>query len=251
MPDNCCAKEPKSLPRVCIAWATIALAVTMGFGMIWLFCAYRATDAAVERFAESNDGAACVAQLGGQDAAARKLAVYLKLPNWIATRKGCALELLPSCGKAAVPILLRLSREWEGADAFIPLRCLGYVGPEAKEAVPDLVFMLSDKNAFVRAGAAWALGGIGPEAISAVRELEARVHGDEDEGVRTLAAQSILAIKGEVPRGYPRAGVIPEGHEVPPPTNSEGLRDENARGQPNLLGPAKVKADAVTRGQGE
>ena len=45
------------------------------------------------------------------------------------------------------------------------------MGPDAKEAVPDLILLLDDEDEAIRKLAARALGRIGPDAASAVPAL--------------------------------------------------------------------------------
>jgi HEAT repeat protein len=65
--------------------------------------------------------------------------------------------------------------------------------PPVKTAVPALVEALKDENAQVRAGAASALGTIGPEAKVAVSSLTELVQ-DRDEIVRSEAAAALKKI---------------------------------------------------------
>src|SRR5215813_1203778 len=69
-------------------------------------------------------------------------------------------------------------------------RALGNIGPEAKEAVPDLIAALKDQDALVRGYAAGALGNIGPGAKEAVPDLRAALK-DQDSFVRGSAAYAL------------------------------------------------------------
>lgn len=73
------------------------------------------------------------------------------------------------------------------------IRALGRMGPAA---VPDLVRALKDTPVFVRHGAAYALGLIGPEAGEAVPDL-GRLLKDPDAGVRAVAAAALAEIGPE------------------------------------------------------
>lgn len=74
-------------------------------------------------------------------------------------------------------------------------------GAEAKEAVPDLINLLEDKEPSVVSSAAWALGKVGKDAVSAVPEL-IKLLGSKDAETRRAAAAALGAIArdgGEVP----------------------------------------------------
>ena len=74
-------------------------------------------------------------------------------------------------------------------------------GPSARAAV--LIANLHDKNASIRAGAAAALGDIGPQGKGAVPELVKALK-DEDESVRRRAATALSKID---PKAAADAGV--------------------------------------------
>jgi len=68
---------------------------------------------------------------------------------------------------------------------------LGGMGPDAKDAVPALVAALKDRDPSVRAAAAYALGQIGPDARSALKDLEALTR---QGAVRDVASKAIKQI---------------------------------------------------------
>lgn len=67
---------------------------------------------------------------------------------------------------------------------------LGYIGPDAKPAIPAVTELLTDKNNDVRWMAAYALGRIGPDPKTAVPVLTELLK-DRSEWVRLSAAQSL------------------------------------------------------------
>lgn len=73
---------------------------------------------------------------------------------------------------------------------------LGDAGKTAKEAVKDLIGALEDKDAEVRAEAAFALGAIGTDAKSALPELK-KLSKDKHAVVKKAAAEAIKSIEGK------------------------------------------------------
>ena len=72
------------------------------------------------------------------------------------------------------PAVAQLRQELKAADAKRKLRAidiLARIGPDAKDAVPDLITMLQSGNERVKKYAARALGQIGPDAGAAVPQL--------------------------------------------------------------------------------
>lgn len=79
-----------------------------------------------------------VRRLGGPEAAARKLGVYVSLPEKLASEKAVAIRALGACGPRAVPrlegVLLR-----GGDDARRDAACaLRWIGRDAAGAIPSL-----------------------------------------------------------------------------------------------------------------
>jgi HEAT repeat protein len=76
-------------------------------------------------------------------------------------------------GAAAVPDLVRALGDPDPGVRLRAAEALARIGPDAKEAVPELIRLLSDEREHVetRKAAAWALGQIGPPASGAVPEL--------------------------------------------------------------------------------
>ena len=69
---------------------------------------------------------------------------------------------------------------------------LGGIGPEAKTAVPALTDLLNDKERAVRHAAASALGNVGPEAKTAIPALTELL---KEQGViRETAAEALTKI---------------------------------------------------------
>ena len=108
------------------------------------------------------------------------------------SRLDAAFALIEDKSKAteAIPILIELLKD---ADAFIRLDAayaLGFIGTEARAAVPHLILLLKDQDATVRNNAAYALGLIGADADRVVPELVKLIR-DRDARVRFNAAEAI------------------------------------------------------------
>jgi HEAT repeat protein len=74
---------------------------------------------------------------------------------------------------------LKLLQERSGETRAAAARCLGRLGPAAKDVVPRLIKLLTDDPAGdVRSAAATALGDIGPAALAAVPKLKTAVRDD-------------------------------------------------------------------------
>ncbi len=108
-----------------------------------------------------------VGRLGGEEAAVRKLSVYLRFPHRLTPHRPIGALMLGVCGKRAGPELMRLLRHddnwvvrWRAADALAEIR-----DPRASEA---LAAALEDKKELVRWFAAIALGRLGDGRAVAV-----------------------------------------------------------------------------------
>ena len=126
---------------------------------------------------------------------------------------GLLADPVPSVGLAAGGGLIRL-----GADALDALRAalaeqpvrndaleiLSVMGPQALQALDDLVAALADSDPVCRSDAAFAIASIGPEAKGAVPALE-QVLGDEsaEATVRYTAAYALGKIGSEAASAEP------------------------------------------------
>lgn len=81
-----------------------------------------------------------------------------------------AAESLVRLGAASVPSLVKAVEDPDRR--LIAFEVLGSLGSLAKDAVTILAQLLSDPDTTVRSDAAFALGGIGPDAAAAVPELK-------------------------------------------------------------------------------
>ncbi|PYI86904.1 MAG: hypothetical protein DME26_08005 [Verrucomicrobia bacterium] len=87
--------------------------------------------------------------------------------------------------------LIDLLRDENPSLRILACEGLGYIGSNAKAAVPSLIELLHDTNYELRQSAAFALDGIGPEARAAVPELVGLL---KDSMVKGAAAQALGAI---------------------------------------------------------
>jgi HEAT repeat protein len=168
--------------------------------------------------------AMAVKALGGPSAAARKLATYIRMPQWMAPSKKTATFFLAATGEPGVPAMLQcldhssaevreaaftmMVRGHPAAKRAIPkfialagashdttawaaILALGTVGPEAKEAVPTLIDCLRHQDPKCRQFAAKALGQIGDRR--AVGPLKATATDPEDR-VKAAAEEALLKL---------------------------------------------------------
>jgi hypothetical protein len=127
-----------------------------------------------------------------EDASLKKKNARAEAVNPSFSRLDAAFALLADKAKAteAIPILIEMLKD---ADAFIRLDAayaLGFIGAQAKAAVPHLILLLKDQEATVRNNAAYALGLIGADADHVVPELVKLIR-DRDAHVRFNAAEAI------------------------------------------------------------
>ena len=71
-----------------------------------------------------------------------------------------------------LPALVKLLRDIESRTREFAARCIGAIGPQAKEAVPESILLLNDREGEVRIAAANALGEMGPAGLPAVEKLK-------------------------------------------------------------------------------
>ena len=109
--------------------------------------------------------------------------------------RGRAARELRRFGAQGVPTLITALKDSNEDVQWCAARALGEIGPDAKEAVPALIAALKDANDYVRRVAAYALGGIGPDAREAVPVLIAALK-DANTGVRYFAANALGDIGG-------------------------------------------------------
>ena len=84
-------------------------------------------------------------------------------------------------------------KDEEGSVRKVAAEALGGIGPEAKTAVPALIEALKNEHEYVRATVALALGGIGPEAKAAAPALKEALK-DEYELVRKATGEALREI---------------------------------------------------------
>src|SRR5207253_2242126 len=94
--------------------------------------------------------------------------------------------------KAAVPLLLEARRDPDAHVRLAAACALARIDPEhAKDVIPDLTTGLKAREWWVRAGAARALGAIGPNAKMAAPTLAAGL----DDPIRPVRKESAAALK--------------------------------------------------------
>jgi HEAT repeat protein len=107
-------------------------------------------------------------------------------------------------GKTAAMWLDQLKTSPSATERWRAARALGAMGPEAREAVPELSRALKDDDAMLRAEAAIALGHMGPAAQPAVPALKDLLT-DKHLPVRDAAESALKAINAK-PQKAPGPG---------------------------------------------
>ncbi len=192
-----------------------------------------------------------IAELGGSRAAAGKLALYLRMPGWLAPERRKASHLLrwtevpaesvylelisdpdlaircaaaaglsldgPQAGAEAVEALIRAIDDPEPHVRRTAISALISVGP-TREAVPALVRALRDRPANLRDYASLALEAAGPEAEDAVPALLDVLRGDKNGCTRMYAARALGAIGPAAAPAVPalKAALSDEYMSLPP-----------------------------------
>ena len=211
--------KPVRTWRPMVAWT---LGILAALGLAWVVGAVAVPLWQVRRAMLTSDE---IESLGGARAAARKLCLYIRMPEWLAPERKRAVYLLEKCNPDNVPewIILLDDRDpsvrWLAADtleeiaapeAVAPLvaalkerdpsvrlaiiRALGTLG--SPQAVEPLVNVLRKDEADCRRMAAYALGCIGPAARDAAPALEEALKA-QDENIRAAAAEALEKIRQE------------------------------------------------------
>ena len=113
-------------------------------------------------------------RMGGEAALARKLALYRRMPTWVAPHKydpNC-IRLFGACGRHGMPHLIAVVRGERGPARLGAIKALAYELPPSVEAAPALAEALEEDWEPVHIYALVALERIGPAAGCAVQALE-------------------------------------------------------------------------------
>ncbi len=108
----------------------------------------------------ADHSAEAITRLGGPERAAERLDLYLRLPRFLADRRGRAALLLGRCGRPAVPGLIRALSDPHGNVRLFAARSLGELGPDATAAIPALERLLEEDDQALRRAATDALAEI-------------------------------------------------------------------------------------------
>jgi len=157
--------------------------------------------------------AQAVERLGGKDAAARKLAIYLRMPERIAPFRGEAVFVLAATGEAGIPAMIRNigHPSMEVSSAVLWRMCQGH--PSARLAIPRLMGVAQGADTHLALSAIIALGKCGAEAGEAVPALLSCLqHGDSQR--RRYAAQALGLIGDRRAVGPLQAATADQEEEV-------------------------------------
>jgi len=196
MPGNN-AKKPIDKSRRAVILATVGIVVILGLAVFYVavVAPLREVHATLRDWEDGQvSGDEVIARLGGPERAAHRLVTYLRLPRWLGTDRRYTADMLGYIGpeaKAAVPALVKALGDSDTGVLYCVARALGKIGPEAKAAVPALVKTLGDSDPIVRVNATWALGEIGPDAKDAVPALVKALDGADAHAMRAAAALAL------------------------------------------------------------
>ena len=105
----------------------------------------------------------------------------------------CVAMVLTDIGKPVIPDLVKALSSGARQHAA---GAIGDIGPEAKQAIPDLVKVLNDPKSDIRIYAAKALGRIGPEAKQAMPDLIKSMV-NRNENIYIYAAEALEKIDSQ------------------------------------------------------
>jgi hypothetical protein len=108
------------------------------------------------------------------------------LAEW--TEQETSMDALGRIGAPAVPALVQVLENGDGATRLKVVETLGRMGEDAKEAVPALIRLLDDADPDVRKAATRSLGRIGPAASDAVPALVRRLLEPEPQAAASASA---------------------------------------------------------------
>jgi HEAT repeat protein len=110
--------------------------------------------------------------------------------------RAAAVGSLLVVGPAAsdLPALTKLLKDGVAESREAAAKCLGKLGPAAKDTVPPLVKLLDDGEPAVRVAAIEALGDLGPAALPAVEKLK-ELRGSGQMGDPQVAAAARKALE--------------------------------------------------------
>ena len=201
MSDETGGELPDRSKRIYVLWAA-------GFaflGLLAMFCVYflrpclevRAATGLIPQTEITPDCEDAVKSLGGPEQAAAKCALYVRLPERLASNyeKDRAFEILGACGQPAFPWLVSLLRSWDALVRANAARALGDLND--RRAVEPLIMALKDSDSDVRYSAANALRELKDRrAVEPLKELLA----DPDNNPRKAAEAAIREIKAPAPK---------------------------------------------------
>jgi len=121
-----------------------------------------------------------------------------------------AYNTLSTLGRTAKDAIPSLENDIKDDDVYRAMRALGVLGHMGPDGVQVVIGALKDDRVQVRRQAAGELGRIGPDAKVCVPDLIQALE-DNDEGVRTRAAISLMTIDQEEGKKAGAEKFIPQG----------------------------------------
>ena len=129
------------------------------------------------------------------DAAKAGPIVRSALMDKVPTARSAAASALLVIGPLPddLPTLIRLAKDVSSTTRQAVAKCLGALGPKAKEAVPQLLLLMSDVDGDVRIAAVEAVSNMGAAALPAIDKLTALLR---DPLVKSAAAKALEKLEG-------------------------------------------------------
>ena len=184
--------------RGMVLWTALIL---LALGLAWFIGAVAVPVWQIRRIvAEARvlDPQAAVERLGGEAAAARKLAMYRRLPAWLAPyNQPFEVDLFGYCGQAGAPHLIDIIRREAGETRLCALKAFTFKIRAPREAASALALALDEDSESAHCYALRALERMGPLAGDALPALERELWATGEAAWPTLAASAIWAINPE------------------------------------------------------
>ncbi len=160
----------KGSRRLYVLWAVTLGLLVVGALLSWLVVVpvmqvraavgrhISATSSSTTDYLDRAAARAEIEDLGGQEPAASKLAMYLRLPRFVAGDRGVAADLLGHCDGPAVPALMELLKDEDEHRRYGAATHLGRI--RDRRAIPALEAMSGDVDAAVAQAAKLAVESI-------------------------------------------------------------------------------------------
>ena len=176
---NTLPDKPPDRSRRAVILATVGIVVVMGLAVFYVavVAPIRHTHHALRMGGEHDEfhSDQPIEELGGPERAASRLTDYLRLPNWVASRKAVAAFELGLCGEQGVPCLIDCLSNSDASVRAAAAHGLSLVEPPPQRAVAPLIRLVRDSDAHSRLAMAYFEGWSAAEAAGIRRNANSAI----------------------------------------------------------------------------